>query len=211
MLKGLKKHPYLSALLLLALGARIYFEVAYIDFNMDKARQLFIAQCFLEGDGFSFCTADLTDLSRITCHRIKYWAIGYPFFISAIHILFNGFTHSSIILASIILDMAGLLVLFSGFHIILKTSGAGGKAYAMFMIFTAFTFTPYYYTGSTDFLSAALYLLALAMTLEFMGDRKFNKVRFVFIGSLVFLAAFLRYAYYPFLFILPVFLAAMGM
>ena len=76
MLKGLKKHPYLSALLLLALGARIYFEVTYIDFNMDKARQLFIAQCFLEGDGFSFCTADLSDLSRITCHRIKYWAIG---------------------------------------------------------------------------------------------------------------------------------------
>ena len=198
MLDGLKKNPCLLAIIFLALLARMYFEITYVDFNMDKARQLFIAQCLSEGDGISYCTADLSDLSRTTCNRVNLWAIGYPVLIAALNALVGDF-----VLSSLVLDVLGLCILFLGFCTLFRLLGLSGKPFILFMIFTAFTFTPYYYTGSTDFLSAALFLYAAALALDRLTSERSTPLSFIFMGLLAFAAAFLRYAYYPFLGIIP--------
>ena len=205
MLDGLKKNPCLLAIILLALLARMYFEITYVDFNMDKARQLFIAQCLSDGDGISYCTADLSDLSRTTCNRVNLWAIGYPILITALNALVGDF-----VLSSLVLDILGLIILFIAFCSLFRLLGLGGKPLILFMLFTAFTFTPYYYTGSTDFLAAALFLYAAALALESLSSKRSTPLSFIFIGILAFTAAFLRYAYYPFLGIIPLFLVLAG-
>ncbi|MHC4941511.1 MAG: hypothetical protein ACYTG7_00685 [Planctomycetota bacterium] len=201
MLTRLKENKVLLAFLLLALAARIHFECTYVDLNMDKARQFFMAQNFIEGNGFSFCTADFSDLSRTVCQRIPYWPIGYPLIIAGLNGLLNDY-----VLSSIVLDVLGVLILLYAFHTLIGVLGLGRRAYILFMVFTAFAFTPYFYAGSTDFLSAALYLFALAMTLSHLGREGVYPLRFILIGLAVFAAALFRYAYYPFLLVIPFFL-----
>jgi hypothetical protein len=206
MLKSLKENKVLLAFFILALAARIYFEVTYVDFNMDKARQLFMAQNFMDGQGFSFCTAEFSDLSKTVCQRIPYWPIGYPLIIAGLNEVFRDY-----ILATIVLDILGVLVLLWAFHTLLVSLELGNRAYMLFMIFTAFAFTPYYYAGSTDFLSASLYLLALSLTLSGLGREGVDPFRYVMIGFTLFIAALLRYAYYPFMLLIPFFLFSHGL
>ena len=85
-------------MLLLALAGRLWFECAYIDFNMDKARQLVIAQNFSAGEGFTLRTADPKDLADTISPRIPWWPIGYPFLMSSLNVLFNDYILSSIVL-----------------------------------------------------------------------------------------------------------------
>lgn len=206
MLEWLKKHPFLTLLLLLTVATRVAFEGVYVDFNEDKARQLFIAQCFCEGDGFSFCSADLADLSRITCERNRLWAVGYPLLIYATDLVVG-----DLVTASVILDAIGVVLLVWALHLILLRCGVGGKGYALFMLFTALTFTPYYQAGSTDMLCAGFYLLALAWALGSTRGAQAGVWRYVAIGLAVFFACFLRYAYYPFVVIVPAFLFLVGL
>lgn len=200
MLKFIKENKALAALLLLALAGRLCFECAYIDFNMDKARQLVIAQNFNAGEGFTLCTADPGDLGVTNCQRIPYWPVGYPFLMAGLGVLFGDY-----ILSSIVLDLLGVLILFKAFCTFFRVLELGGKPFALFLIFSAFTFAPYFYLGSTDFVSAALYLLALSMALD-----RLSTTRCVLMGTAVFVAAFMRYAYYPFTVIIPFFLFVTG-
>jgi hypothetical protein len=200
MLKFCKENKLLAVLLLMALAGRLWFECACIDFNMDKARQLVIAQNFSAGEGFTLRTADPRDLADTISLRIPWWPIGYPFLMSSLNVLFHDY-----ILSSIVLDLLGVLVLFKSFFTFFRVLDLGRRPFILFLIFTAFSFAPYFYLGSTDFLSAALYLLALSMALDRPGA-----ARCVTLGAAVFVAAFLRYAYYPFTVIIPIFLFVNG-
>ena len=202
----LEKHPVLTLLLLVTVATRVAFEGVYVDFNEDKARQIFIAQWFCGGDGFSFCTADLADLSRITCERNRLWAIGYPLIICAID-----FVVGDLVTASIILDAIGVVLLVWALHLLLRHCDVGAGGYALFMVFTALSFTPYYQAGSTDMLCAGFYVLALAWALGSTRGERAGIWRYVAIGLAVFCACFLRYAYYPFVVIVPAFLFLAGL
>jgi hypothetical protein len=200
-----KKHPVLAILLLLAIVGRVAFEGVYIDFNQDKARQLFIAQVFTEGGGFSFCTADLTDLSRVACERIRFWAIGYPLVLAIVDRAVGDYVQSSVLI-----DAFGVIALVWALHLLLRQVGVSGRAYGLFMVFTALTFTPYFQSGSTDMISAGLYILAVAWTLRAVEETDTSPRAFAAIGVTLFLTTFFRYFYYPFVLILPVFLLLSG-
>jgi len=195
----------LLAVAIMALCGRIYFEFAYVDFNMDKARQLYIAQCFEEGKGIAYNTADLSDLSRTDCRRVDLWAVGHPLMVAALDA-----GKGDLVLSSILLDALGLVLLFLAFHVLFRLLLLSGTAFVLFMTFSAFTFAPYYDAGSTDHLAAALYLLASALALKSLWASRSTPLLFVLIGVLCFGAAFFRYAYYPFLGIVPLILILAG-
>jgi hypothetical protein len=159
----------------------------------------------MDGEGISYCTADLSDLYQTTCERVNSWAVGYPLLISVLNVLTG-----DLILSSILLDVLGLVLLFRAFCTVFGLLDLRGTPFFLFTIFTAFSFTPYYYTGSTDFLSAALFLSAAAMTLKSLSSPPSTPLYYLLIGCVAGAAAFLRYAYYPFLGVMPFLLVLAG-
>lgn len=179
---------------------RSRFEAEYVDFNMDKARQLLVARSFAEGRGFSLRTADPADLAKDRDTPVYWWPPGYAFLVASLRPLAG----EDELRAALLLDMAGVAVLVGGLILLAGALRPPRRSWLPFAVFTAFTFTPYYYAGSTDLLSAAFYVLAAALAVRAVTRKEPpRRTAFLALGALAFTPAFFRYAYYPMAAVIP--------
>ena len=203
-----RRRILLFALLAGVLLLRARFEATYVDFNMDKARQLLIARSVSEGQGFCLRTADSIDPAKDRYTPNFWWPAGYPCLVAALRPLAGG----NELRAALLLDLAGAAVLLAGLALLFRTLAPPPFPWIAFAFFTGLTFTPYYYAGSTDLLAAAFYLLALALALAGTTRQKPPSLGcFLLVGVLSYAPALFRYAYYPMTAIPPLFLVYHGL
>ncbi len=195
----------LSLALLVAVGLRVYAECVYVDLNLDKVRQLLIAESFAGGRGFALVTVDPADLARTVSQQVGQWPIGYSLLVCAVDGLVG-----DLMLSALLIDIAAVVMTVWCLHAMLGLLGVGGAVRASFLVFTAFSFAPYYWLGSTDLLSVAFYLLALTLTLRCCAARRWRAGTAVAIGLSLLVAASFRFPYYPMAAIVPGCLVVFG-
>ena len=189
----------LIILFLLAFSLRIWHQVVFYDLGPDKMRQIPAAGNYARGNGIADCTVAVNNLSEVTCEPQNWWASGYPFLIGWLYYFSGDFIVSDYILISF-----ALLILFFSAFIIFESINHSSEIvspFFLFLLFSAFSFTPYHYLTTTELLSLAFLAAGCAASIFIIKGSYF--LACILAGLLFFLSSFLKYSYYPFLITLP--------
>jgi hypothetical protein len=208
MLGKLSTHPLLSnsrnitilfiVSLLLALTLRIKFEVNYPQVYGDYANLALKTKNFIEGHGFTYGRVSLKDLSQVNYETWNLWPNGFSIMLVPLYYL-TGSLITSMVLAQVI----GVILLLFGFLRIFKILELSKLTQSIFLLFAAFTATPYSYLGTTDLLTAGLFLWVIALTIEICTKKGRSSWKEITIGVLLFFSAALRYACISNIIIIP--------
>src|SRR6185312_3002514 len=185
---------------LLALTLRSAFEISYPQISCDYAHLALKAKNFIEGHGFTYGRVSLQNISDVKYETWNLWPNGFSMLI----VLFYYFT-GSLINAMVLSQVVGVILLIFGLLRVCKALKLNKFTQSFFLLFTAFTVTPYTYLQTTDLLTAALFLWTIALTIELCTNEKRNLWKEIVIGLLLFLSATLRYACISNIIIIPCF------
>jgi hypothetical protein len=187
-------------LLLFALFFRFKHEICFPHLTSDYAVQMGAAKNYTEGKGFSGSAVSSDDLSKPVDKQMRMWPIGYPvLLVISWHILHNWFW------AAILLQLVGVGLLLWAMLRILLYLGVSKKIRSLFLIFIALSSTPFYYLGTTDLLTAAIFLWCVSIILKQSRNNDYSLTGFIVIGLLSALNCTIRFAYIPNLVIIPAF------
>lgn len=181
---------------------RIEYEVVYNDYGGDKAHQLSAAKHFLEGKNISRCDVDTSDLSIDNYSTFSSWPYGYPLMVSLGSVLTGDFLR-----ASILLDVGAVILLTVVSLQLVSLLGVDRRGRMVVLLFLAFTHAPFIYTTSSGLIALSFYMLTFCYSLRLLLGGEQHPLKWVMLGSILFLPSFLRYAYYPL--IVPIPLAAL--
>lgn|GEM_PF-6913537 len=187
------------ALAAFAFVLRVEHRVTFYDLGPDKVHQLIATGNYAEGRGISECSAPPEDLSQVTCRPQTSWASAYPILMGVLLRFTGDLVRADwvLILVGLVLFLAGMLRLIA----ILAPEDAGISPMVLFLVFSAFSFTPYHYFPTTDLLAAGLFAAACACVLD--GVRSRSGAWFITSGIFIFACAWLKYSFYPFIPVLP--------
>lgn len=192
--------------LLAVIGARLYAEATYVDFNHDKARQLLIARSVDRGLGFTLVTADPNNLASDVKKPTPQWPVGYPWLIALV-----ADENGDLLAAAQAVDFVGVAVLIMALFGLAAYAGVGHGGLAWLAALSACTFAPYHWLGSTDLLAVAAYMFAVWLVVWWSATPKASLLLCVIAGVALSAGAAMRFAYYPLALVLPFLLAASGM
>ncbi|RMG25692.1 MAG: hypothetical protein D6730_10505, partial [Bacteroidetes bacterium] len=175
-----------------ALAAQLLLHHTFFSYaGSDRNTQLLAASQLLQGHGLSTVHADPQDLSRRVYKGVRAWPPGYSLAVLPFYLLSGDW-----LLADKLLGMLVLGLIFWGLHLhwrLLAPQAAG--AYRAFFLFLAISFTPFYYTGSSDELALACWLFGMYFLLRTqLGSGRAMPALALLLLSL---AALMRYAYLP--------------
>lgn len=197
--KYFNRSATLIVLFFLAFSLRMLHQVVFYDLGPDKMRQIPAAGNYARGNGITDCTVAVSNLTELTCQPQNWWAAGYPILTGWLYYFGVDFIVSDYILISL-----ALLILFFSAFIIFQSIDQFRKnisPFFLFLLFSAFSFTPYHYLPTTDLLSLALFFAGCATSIYIIKGN--YSIASVLAGLLFFLAGFFKYSYYPFLIALP--------
>jgi hypothetical protein len=188
--------------LLLAFTLRVKYETNFPQLDSDYATETEAAKNFVAGHGFSIATVNPENLNDISYTPLRSWPIGY-----AMALLPFYYISGSFISAAVLLQCTAVIILIFGFLKLFKTLGFGKNTISLFLIFIAFSSTPFCYLGTTDLLTGALFLWVIAMSIDQFNSDKTEWRKLISISLLLVISCMLRFACIPNLMIIPFFFA----
>lgn len=189
----------LRACFLLALSAQLFLYHTYFSYQgSDRNQQLWATSEWLQGRGLSVHEAAGSDLSQKTYRPLQGWPPGYSVLIAPIYLMCTDWWLSERILGSL-----AILLVFSAMWAWWRFLPLPRLAELGFWGLWLVSFTPFHYTGTSD-------ELALGFALWGMWGvvRGINGLPWAFFFGLACLLAssWMRYAYLPLSWMLPLFL-----
>src|SRR5208282_4898542 len=112
---------------------------------------------------------------------------------------------SSFINAAVLLQCISVIILIFGFIKLFRVLEVCQTTISLFLLFLAFTPTPFSYLGTTDLLTGALFLWAIACSIDLYNNNITVWKNIILISLLLVLSCMLRFACIPNLVILPLF------
>lgn len=194
--------PILIFSIIFCLVLQVNRKLVYPNMGYDymlKARTL---NSFLKGNGFSVpFSSDPKDLSVVTHAKQGLWPQGYNF-ISLPILVLNDF---DILKAYKIIDVLALFFLISVWIAILwiLKKHFSKWIFPIIFMFWGSSFYPFKEIGVTDTISLAFISLSIFFLLR-LSNTKNNVITSIFIGLFSFLPCFFRFAYYPYIIIIPI-------
>lgn len=185
--------------LILCIGLRIKHEIAFPNLTSDYSMQAVETENFIEGHGFTDRLVNLKNISEVIYYQSHHEAIGLSIILVPLYYLTG-----SLIQSLVLVQIIGIVLLIFSVMRIFKIFKLNKLTLSAFLLFTAFSLF-YDYSFTTDNLSAALFLWAIALTMEICMEEKVNRWKEIMIGFFLFLAATLRYAYIPNIIVIPAF------
>lgn len=189
----------LGIFFILSIGLRIFQQFVFYAIGYDKTRQIIAGGNYLRGNGVSDCTVSVNNLSEVICQPQTWWAVGYPILISWLNFFTQDFITSDFLLICI-----GYVVLFVSTYFMFEAIDYRSKIvspFELFLLFSAFSFTPYHYLPSTDLLSYAFFVAGCAASLSILKGKYW--LPGILSGLLFFISVLIKYNFYPFLIIVP--------
>lgn len=208
-MKELKNLTVYNSIIIILVFVSIFLrferEVFAPVFHSDQQRYLVTSQLLLDGKGVSLSYTDTTDISKSITKSYAAASEGYTYLIAPF-LYITSSNYWAIVIPNI---LAILLLLFTWWKMYLLLSEKKRKKLLItFLIFFGFSNTPYVYYGSTDLV--ALAFLWYSIYLSFKAILLKNRSLFIASGIMIFFALYLRFAYIPLVFIVPISLIFMA-
>lgn len=181
------------ALLLQLVHAFLYFSYA----DDDRNRQLLASQNYLNGNGWTLNYYQ-SENGGIEYKSLRGWPPGYAILATSIYLLTGDW-----FLSAEILDYLGIVLIFWGVYTCVSfLIEDPRKILGILGLFWCFSFTPWHYTAGADELTAGLFICGITPSLRFLGNPS-RIGQGVLASCLWIFCSFSRYAYIPFLLIIP--------
>lgn len=193
-------------IILLALSARAIQLIFYLDSFFDTAFQVIATQNLAAGHNVTTAIVHSADLSSPVYQPLINWPPGYslllyPFYIACGH---------NYLIACFIIDLLSAAAIILTTRKILSLLGVSTALINLFTLLTGFFIYYFYYTGSTDGVAVAFFLIAVYFLLRSMRDNSKWMQTAVVSGILLFFSASQKYLFFPVVFTIPVFLFVYG-
>lgn len=185
-------------LLVFALSLRVLSEVNYPILTSDDSIQIEVAKNFHQSGNFTLAWVESKDLSKIQLEPLKLWPVGLSIVVYLLNFLTN-----NLINAKIIFQCIGALLFVFGILKVLKQLNVSSHIINLFLLLFAFNSSPFLYLGSTDLVTAALFVWVVYFTIKELNCDNSSILNVFFISILSFFAAALRFACIPNLVIIP--------
>ena len=194
------KQSVFVILVVCALFLRFKHEIAFPQLDSDYAVQIEAAKNYIEGKGFVNATATTDDLSIIHVKPLVKWPVGFPILLAGSFYIFHNWFNAGIFLQllSVSLLLFSILKIFTLF-------GISRPVKALFVIFFGLSSSPFNYWATTDMMSVAVFLYITYLVLKQSYTNEYKLSTFLFISMLSAFNCTVRFAYIPYLFILPLF------
>lgn len=183
--------------LLFAFALRAEYEATFFPYLFDSGAQLNAARALANHRGLKECAVRAQDISQVVCEEQTWWAIGVPVLLSHVYRITGDFLR-----AEFLLRCFGLLVFFVSIFFIyrLLIEEVSIISYYLFCLFYALLFPLYLgLTFTSDALALSFFMAACCCSfyLIFAKQKLWTLISLSFLcGFLLFLAGFMRYAYY---------------
>jgi hypothetical protein len=195
----LKKKYALLFCFLLCLLLRVQHEVSFPLLDSDYGAQIEAAKNFSEGHGFSNQEVKADHITEKNFIPLRKWPIGYPMAVLFCHLFTRDW-----VWAQVVLQVAGALLLVFAFKKLMVYFQVRETIRSLVYLWLAFTPTPFFYAGTSDLLTAGLFLFALYWLLKAVDTGKASYYMAIIVVS--FIMAVLRFSCIPNLVIVPLFL-----
>ncbi len=192
-------------IVLIAICLRIKHEIYFPVVESDYGVLIEAAKNFLYGKGFTNSSVSLSDLGSVGYNNLTMWPVGYSILLVPVYLICENW-----FIACIFWQSLGALFLIYSMYKILKLFGVEKKMLAVFLLFMAFTPTPFYYLGTTDILTADIFLWCTYIILKCSVKNIFKWKHFLLVGVLSAFNCTLRFASIPNLVIFPLFFLLIG-
>ncbi len=185
----------------LFLALRVEHSSLFYDLGRDKRYQMIAAGNLAEGKGLSHCITFADDISKASCQELTWWSAGYPIVLAGIYKLTDDLVTADFVL--LILGSLGFLLVSLRFFSIWVDFETEYWIVALFLVFTAFSFTPFNYLGTTTDLLSTVFLI-FTITESAVGFRDRRSSKFLIAGAAAFAAVFFKFSFFPLLIVVPV-------
>ncbi len=193
-----KEKILLFVVIAFSLLLRINFEITYQDMYVDKMVQISEAKNLMIGNGLSNSAINSNDFTSISSNYVNKYAPGYSLFIIPFYFI-GGDYH----LASIIMDVFFVVLLYLALILLLNCLDIPPKKQILLFVFLGISFTPFYHLSSTDLISMTFFQWAIYFTVRYLKDKAGYIGISALTGFLLYLTGFIKYNYYPLMFSVP--------
>lgn len=190
---------FILIIVLVVSAAHVVFDTK---FWSDEHHQLSAAVTYNDGHGICFPYADISHPDNTVYQPVTQWPTGYSYCLSFMIRL----THS-FVLSVILLQLLAVVVFYSGYLLILHVfeNFLKKETASIALVVIGLSTATFGFYSTTDFLAIAFYVFGLALLLRCAYDDKVSFFIPVLAAVFLFFCVFFRYAYYPFVFILPLY------
>jgi hypothetical protein len=179
------------AIIVIAVAARIFLQIHFLNTDNDKSFQLQAAKNFIEGNGVTLNRIGNDDLSIATYEPLTMWPPGYSIAVSP----FAFISKNNLVLASILLDIITCIAFVLIARRLFQLFNLPPWYLNIYTLLTGFFLYKYCTASSSDFLTLTIFLIALYSGLMyFQANRLSFWQAFLFCVLLSFCPA-LRYQY----------------
>jgi hypothetical protein len=201
---GLER-TYISYLcLLLAIIIKLALFLHFFQLEGDKLFQVIGAKNLIEGNGLTVNYVHLEDLSRQVYEPLNRWPPGYSLLVAAFLTLSN-----NTVISCLIVDMFSIVLFFLVISKLLKTLTFPPFLRNILILFLGAAFGPYL-SKPTDLLANATLLFSCYLAIIFAFESSKSMGFAVLLGIANVFPLFLRYMYFPCVFIIPIVLIGLG-
>ncbi len=193
--------------ILLAIGSRILQLIFFFNIRVDGMYQYLAMKYFVNGHGVSIAEVLPTDLSQSVYEPLINWPPGYSILLSPFYILFN---HNYVV-AGMTLDILAATALIIFARKILQLLDLPTYLINIYTIFTGFFIYNFYFIASSDAIAISFFVVALYFTLLLLKKNSKWLARTILISAILITCGFIKYLFYPVVFVLPVFLIIKGL
>lgn len=202
----LEKKNVTVIILIIAVIGRAIQVLFFHSALFDQSFQVTAMQNFVEGHGISLATVAPSDLSSTIYTPLVNWPPGYSILLAPFYIL----SGKNALFATLSLDLMAATAIIIYSRKIMVLLGARWSFINLYTILAGFFIYYFYFIGSSDGIAIAFYLMAIYYALRIIKTQRRPISAAVGIGCCLFIAASIKYLFYPLVFIIPIFLLAYG-
>jgi hypothetical protein len=186
------------SVIVIAVAARIFLQIHFLNTDNDKSYQLQAAKNFIDGNGFTLLEASAGNIAQSSFLPLIKWPPGYSFFVSLFFV-----PTQDLITASILLDAVTciLFVIFS--RTILTRLGVSRWLLNIYTLSTGFFLYSFSTISSSDFLALTFIVISVSLALSLFQHEALQPGKLLLLSLLLFSAGFTRYMYIPVALCLP--------
>lgn len=192
----------IKIVLILSIIIRCILEIIHPSFFGDTFIQAQTVYNLIEGNGFTVTNVDSNnDLSKLKYSNLQHWPIGFTIIITPLYYITSNIFYSVISLN--LLAICIFFIVWQKILLFLKPY-VNNFQICLILFFWSIVIMPFRYMSTTDLWSLTLISTFILQGIIIFKIKDFSIIRALFVALLVFIAAFLRYAYWVYIPILPI-------
>ena len=195
------------AIVLIAIGSRVLQLIFFFNIRVDGMYQYLAMKYFTAGHGVSIAEVLPENLSHPVYEPLINWPPGYSILLSPFYVLFN----HNYVAAGLTVDILAATVLIIFSRKILRLLEIPIHLVNVYTLFSGFFIYNFYFIASSDAIAISIFVIAVHQTMLLLKTNSKWIFRISLISFILILCGFIKYLFYPVVFVIPFFLIAKGL